>query len=113
MVRFQAATPDMPWHSDRPAIALYNAFAADATLPQELRNDARAAADATSALVLAHKESHGFRFFDGSDYRDAVGPTVHAPLTQNQIDPWAPRVSETDNAFYDAVDQRGFVRAIA
>ena len=113
MVRFQAATPDMPWHSDRPAIALYDAFAGDASLPQDLRDAARAAAEATGALVLAHKESRGFRFFDGSDYRDAAGPTVHAPLTKDQIDPWAPRVSETNNAFYDAVRQGDFVHAIA
>jgi len=114
MVRFSAATPDMPWHSDRPAIALYDTIASDASLPSQLRDEARAAADATKALVMAHKESRGFDPFDGSSYADAVGPTVHAPVTHKQIDPWASNgISETNNTFYDAVDQAKFVRAIA
>ena len=46
-------------------------------------------------------------------YSDAVGPTIHAPLSAGQTDPWAPKVSETQNAFYGAVDQDRFVRAIA
>jgi len=113
MVRFSAATPDMPWHADRPAIAVYGAIASDASLPAQLRADARAAADATRALVMAHKESRGFGPFDGSSYADAVGPTIHAPLSARQLDPWAPKISETHNAFYDLVDQARFVRAIA
>jgi hypothetical protein len=113
MVRFPEATPDMPWHADRPAIALYGAVASDANLPSQLRDDARAAADATRALVLAHKESRGFAPFDGASYADAAGPTIHAPLSAKQLDPWAPKVSETNNAFYNAVDQDKFVRAVA
>ena len=113
MVRFEDATPDMPWHADRPAIAMYDAFAADGKLPAQLRNEARAAADATQALVIAHKEARKFGPFDGSSYTDAVGPTIHAPLSAKQIDPWAPKISETNNAFYDAVDQAKFVRAFA
>ena len=113
MVRFSEATPDMPWHADRPAIALYGTVASDAALPQQLRADAKASADAVRALVLAHKESRGYGPFDGSSYSDAVGPTVHAPVTTKQIDPWAPQISETNNAFYGAVDQAKFVRAIA
>jgi hypothetical protein len=114
MVRFSEATPDMPWHADRPAIAVYTSVASDGSLPAQLRADARAAADATRALVMAHKESRGFGPFDGSNYADAVGPTIHAPLCAKQIDPWASRgISETNNAFYDSVDQAKFVRAFA
>ncbi len=114
MVRFSQATPDMPWHSDRPAIALYDTIASDTSLPSQLRDDARAAADATGRLIMAHKESRGFGPFDGSSYADAVGPTVHAPVTHKQIDPWARvGVSETHNDFYDAVDQAKFVGALA
>jgi hypothetical protein len=114
MVRFSDATPDMPWHADRPAIAVYSTIASDASLPAQLRGDARAAADATRALVMAHKESRGFDPFDGSSYADAEGPTIHAPLARKQIDPWASRgISETNNAFYDTVDQAKFVRAVA
>ncbi|HTU70227.1 MAG TPA: hypothetical protein VMF11_07875 [Candidatus Baltobacteraceae bacterium] len=114
MVRFSGATPDMPWHADRPAIALYDTIASDAALPSSLRSDARAAANATRALVMAHQESRGFGPFDGSSYADAVGPTIHAPTARKQIDPWASHgISETKNAFYDAVDQAKFVGAIA
>ncbi|HVA28844.1 MAG TPA: hypothetical protein VNF68_11725 [Candidatus Baltobacteraceae bacterium] len=113
MVRFPEATPDMPWNADRPAMAVYNAVAADGSLDGTLRADARAASSAVDALVLAHKESAHFAPFDGSSYRDAVGPTIHAPVSHKQIDPWAPKVSETDNAFYKSVDQGNFVGAIA
>jgi hypothetical protein len=114
MVRFPEATPDMPWHADRPAIAVYSAIASDGDVAAALRADARAAADATRALVLAHKESRGFGPFNGSSYADAVGPTIHAPLSPKQIDPWASHgISETNNAFYDSVDQAKFVRAVA
>lgn len=114
MVRFPEATPDMPWHADRPAIAVYSAIASDGDVATGLRANARAAADATRALVLAHKESRGFGPFDGSSYADAVGPTIHAPLSPKQIDPWASHgISETNNPFYDSVDQAKFVRAVA
>ena len=114
MVRFSGATADMPWHADRPAIAVYSTIASDTNLPARLRSDARAAADATRALVMAHRESRGFGPFDGSSYADAAGPTIHAPLSAKQIDPWASRgISETNNAFYDTVDQAKFVRAVA
>jgi hypothetical protein len=113
MVRFPEATPDMPWHSDRPAIAMYDAIASDAKLSTLLRDAARAASDATRALVLAHKESRSFGPFDGASYADAIGPTIHAPLSAKQVDPWAPKVSETKNAFYDEVDQAKFVRVVA
>jgi hypothetical protein len=113
MVRFPDATSDMPWHADRPAIAVYDVVASDATISSAVRADARAAAEATRALVLAHQESRGFEPFAGSKYTDAVGPTIHAPLTAKQIDPWAPKISETNNAFYNAVDQGKFVRAVA
>ncbi len=59
------------------------------------------------------QESRRFGPFDGSSYADAVGPTIHAPLSAKQLDPWAPKISETNNAFYDAVDQAKFVRAVA
>jgi hypothetical protein len=113
MVRFSDATPDMPWHSDRPAMAVYDAMVEDTRLDTTLRDDAAGASLAINALVLAHRESPHFAPFDGSSYRDAAGPTIHAPVTHKQIDPWAPKVSETDNAFYKAVDQAKFVGAIA
>ena len=53
--------------------------------------------------MLAHRESHGFEPFDGADYRDAVGPTVHFATTPGQLDPWAPKISETHTAFYKEV----------
>ncbi|MDE2481684.1 MAG: hypothetical protein KGN02_05805 [bacterium] len=113
MVRFHDATPDMPWHADRPAIAMYRTIASDAALAEPLRRDARAAADAVGSLVLAHKESAHFGPFDGSSYRDAAGPTIHAPISRGQIDPWAPNISETHNAFYAATDEAAFAGAIA
>ncbi len=113
MVRFPAATPDMPWNADRPALAVYGAVASDARLNDAVRGDARAAADAVDALVLAHKESRDFAPFGGASYADAAGPTIHAPISPKQIDPWAPKVSETDNAFYNDVDQNKFTRVIA
>jgi hypothetical protein len=41
--------------------------------------------------------------FGGPDYRDAVGPTVHFATSAKQLDPWAPKVSETHTAFYKEV----------
>jgi hypothetical protein len=114
MVRFPEATDDMPWHADRPAIAVYDTLASDGRLSDNLRNDARAASDAVRALVLAHRESGGFAPFGGADYSDAVGPTVHIPTSRGQIDPWAHAgVSETDNAFYHNVDGASMTGAIA
>jgi hypothetical protein len=113
MVRFSEATPDMPWHADRPAIALYNTLAQDARLDDGLRNAAKAAAKNVGSLVLAHKESRDFQPFDGSNYIDAAGPTVHFPVNAKQIDPWAPRVSETHNRFFAATDAASAERVIA
>jgi hypothetical protein len=101
MVRFDQG--NLPWHADRPAIALYDTFAADARLPDDVRSAATAASKAVSDLVLAHRESHGFAPFAGADYRDAVGPTVHFATDPHQLDPWAPKVSETHTAFYKEV----------
>jgi hypothetical protein len=112
MVRFPQATKDMPWHADRPAIAVYQTLASDERLSATIRNDAKAAAGAVGSLVLAHKESDDFEPF-GSDYSDAAGPTIHAPTTPQQVDSWAPAISETDNAFYKSVDQDRFTRAVA
>jgi hypothetical protein len=114
MVRFSQATPDMPWHADRPAIAMYTAIANDRSIDSALRTDARDAAAAVNELILAHKESHAFAPFDGSSYADAVGPTIHAPVTHKQIDPWAANgISETDNAFYKSVDGDQLARVLA
>jgi len=113
MVRFSDATPDMPWHADRPAMAVYDAIASDSRLDTGLRADASIASAAINELVLAHKESAHFAPFGGSSFRDAAGPTIHDPIAPKQIDPWAPAVNETRNAFYNAVDQGKFVRAIA
>lgn len=114
MVRFPEATDDMPWHADRPAIAVYDRFAADARLSGDLRDDARAASDAVRALVMAHRESRDFAVFGGADYSDAAGPTVHLPTSRAQIDPWAHHgISETDNAFYHGVDEDRLAHVLA
>ena len=113
MVRFHDATPDMPWHADRPAIGLYDTLAADTRLDGSIRSAAAQAADAVRNIVVAHKESSAFAPFGGSDYRDAVGPTVHFPINASQVDPWAPRVSETHNRFFNETDAAAAERVIA
>ncbi len=111
MVRFPESK-GLPWHADRPAIATYDALAKDTRLGDDVRAKALAAERNVDALVLAHRESHGFAPFGGSDYSDAAGPTVHLPTAKNQIDPWAPAISETDNAFYKATDAGNFTNAL-
>jgi hypothetical protein len=101
MVRFD--TGDLPWHADRPAIALYDTFASDSRLSNDVRAAAATASKAVGNLVLAHAESAGFDPFGGADYRDAVGPTVHFATSAKQLDPWAPKISETHTAFYKEV----------
>lgn len=113
MVRFPEATPDMPWHADRPAIALYDTIANDTRLGSALRNAAAQASAAVSATVLAHGETSDFAPFADAGYADAAGPTVHFPITSGQIDPWGPNVSETNNAFYKRIDAAAVARAIA
>ena len=113
MVRFPQAKPSMPWHADRPAIALYDAIAKDARLDDALRQDAIEAENAVGSLVLAHAETRSFAPFGGSNYTDAVGPTVHFPVTARQIDPWAPRVSETRNRFFNETDAAAAERVVA
>ncbi len=111
MVRFDHSA-GMPWHADRPAIAAYEALAGDDRLPRDIRDAAHRAADAVAGLVLAHKESSHFGPFHAS-YTDAVGPTVHLPVTRDLYDSWADQgVVETHNDFYDAVHGRDFARAI-
>jgi hypothetical protein len=101
MVRFDNG--NLPWHADRPAMALYDTFAQDARLSNDARTAAANASKAVGDIVLAHSESHGFAPFGGADYRDAVGPTVHFAANPGQLDPWAPKVSETHTAFYKEV----------
>lgn len=103
----------LPWRADRPAIAVYDRLADDARLDPSLRAAARSASGAVHELVLAHAETARFDAFGGADYRDATGPTVHLPLSRKQVDPWAPRMRETDNAFYRSVDASALTRAIA
>ena len=91
--------PALPWHADRPALALYGTFAQDGRLGEDVREAARTAAGAIAATVMAHGESSAFAPFNAS-YDDAAGPTVHFPTTRGAIDPWKPKMSETDNAFY-------------
>jgi hypothetical protein len=102
----------LPWRADRPAIALYDKLASDARLPENVRADAQQAAEAVRSSVLAHRESHAFEPYGGVDYSDAVGPTVHAPIRENQIDPWLPEMSETANAFWKDVDGQRLVNAL-
>ena len=103
MVRFPNSD-GMPWRADRPAIALYDALARDSRLDDALRRKAKDAATAISATVIAHRESSDVSAFGNADYRDAAGPTVHFPTRKSEIDPWAPRLSETDNSFYKRID---------
>lgn len=112
MVRFPQSQ-GLPWHADRPAMAVYGTLANDSHLSAQVRSDARTAEQAVGATVLAHGESAHFAPFGGSDYRDAVGPTAHLPTTPKQVDPWAPNVSETNNAFYHATDEDQLARVIA
>ncbi|MGH7715271.1 MAG: hypothetical protein ACREML_04660, partial [Vulcanimicrobiaceae bacterium] len=100
----RAESASLPWRADRPAIALYDKLASDARLPQNVCDDARAAAGAVRSAVLAHRESRAFEPYGGVGYSDAIGPTVHAPIRENQIDPWAPQMTETANAFWKDVD---------
>ena len=113
MVRFHAATPDMPWHADRPAIALYGTIANDPRLDSGLRSAAKEAQQAVDAMVIAHGESSMFEPFDGGDYRDAAGPAVHFPVSARQIDPWAPRISETNNRFFQETHAASAERVLA
>ncbi len=113
MVRFSDATPDMPWHADRPALALYAKIASDHRLDPQLREAASGAESSVRALITAHGESASFEPFDGSDYRDAIGPTVHFPVTAKSIDPWAPRITETHNTFFGETDAAAAERALA
>jgi hypothetical protein len=113
MVRFSDATPDMPWHADRPAMALYAKIASDGRLDTQLRAAAANAESSVRALVTAHGESASFEPFGGSDYRDAVGPTVHFPVTEKSIDPWGPRITETRNTFFAETDAAAAERVLA
>lgn len=113
MVRFPDATPDMPWHADRPAIKLYDTLASDARLGNEIREAAKRTSAAIGGTVLAHAESGRFAPFGGAGYHDATGPTVHFPVSDAQIDPWSPGVSETDNTFYKRVDGAAIANTIA
>jgi hypothetical protein len=113
MVRFPQATRDMPWHADRPAIALYDTIASDGRLDPQLRQAAKDASTAVQGIVVAHKESGNFAPFGGSNYTDAVGPTVHFPVRPSQIDPWGPKISETHNRFVDETDAAAAERVVA
>jgi hypothetical protein len=110
MVRFDDGA--LPWHADRPAIALYDTFASDTRLSDDVRAAAATASKAVGDLVLAHGESKDFAAFGGADYRDAVGPTVHFATKPGQLDPWAPKVSETHTAFYKEVGAAKLDRAL-
>ena len=102
----------LPWRADRPAIALYDKLAGDTRLPAQIRNDANGAAKAVKGAVLAHGEFRNFAPYGGIDYQDAVGPTVHAPLRADQIDPWVPDMTETANAFWNDVDGSRLANAL-
>jgi hypothetical protein len=112
MVRFPEGK-GLPWRADRPAIELYRTFAQDGRLGEGVRGAAAKAADAIASTVLAHRESDDFAPFNDSDYSNAYGPTVHFPVNHRQIDAWAPKISETDNAFYKSVGADDLTRAVA
>lgn len=111
MARFDHSA-DMPWHADRPAVAVFDRVAADERIPQSVRDSASRAAKAVRAIVLAHGEAQNFGPFHAS-YADAAGPTVHLPTTRRSYDGWAEAgVTETHNDFFDAVDGRELARAV-
>jgi hypothetical protein len=112
MVRFPRAD-QLPWRADRSAISFYNTLARDSRLSSSLRGEAQTAKDEVSALVMAHRESTKFAPFGHVDYSDAVGPTIHLPVSAAQLDPWAPRMSECDNAFYKQTDQDKLAAVLA
>ncbi len=112
MVRFPAGKA-LPWRADRPAVALYDTLAQDGRLGNDVRAAAGTARDAIAATVLAHREVADYAPFDDADYSDAFGPTIHFPVSRNQVDPWAPKISETDNAFYGAVGATDLAKVIA
>jgi len=112
MVRFPEGK-SLPWRADRPAIALYETFAQDGRLGQDVRAAALAARNAVANTVLAHRESDDFAPFNDADYSNAYGPTIHFPVTPKQIDGWAPQISETDNAFYKSVGAGDLARVVA
>lgn len=101
-----------PYKSDRPALALYDTFATDAQLPRDVRAAAANAEKAVDGIVLAHSESKGFAAFGGTSYTDAAGPTVHFATNAAERDPWAPKISETDTAFYAKVGADSLDRAL-
>ena len=105
MVRFLEGK-QLPWRADRPAIALYETLAQDGRLPSDVRN-------AIAATVLAHRETDDYAPFDDADYSNAYGPTVHFPIGRNHIDPWAPQMSETDNASYKIIGAADLTKALA
>ena len=113
MARFPQATDDMPWHADRPAIAVYHTLAGDARLDRSIRDAAAKAEQAVTSIVLAHGESSSFAPFGGVSYSDAAGPTVHFPASQKQVDPWAPKVTETHNRFFSETDANGVQHVVA
>lgn len=112
MVRFPEGKA-LPWRADRPALALYDTFAQDGRLNSSLRSAAQTAHDAIAGTILAHRESDDFAPFNDADYSNAYGPTIHFPVTPKQVAPWAPQISETDNAFYKAVGEAGVARVVA
>ncbi|GAC1494127.1 MAG: hypothetical protein NVS1B2_10220 [Vulcanimicrobiaceae bacterium] len=112
MVRFPEGKA-LPWRADRPALALYDTFAQDGRLGRDVRLAATAARDAVAALVLAHREVDDYAPFDHADYSDAAGPTVHFAVARKEIDPWAPQISETDNAFYGTVGAAHLAKVVA
>ncbi|MHB8152640.1 MAG: hypothetical protein ACYDG3_06165 [Bacillati bacterium] len=112
MVRFPGSK-GLPWQADRPAMAFYDTLAGDTRLDPQIRARARDASQSVGNMVLAHKESSAFGPFGGADYADAAGPTVHVPTSPKEIDPWAPAVSETNNAFYHRTDEDALARITA
>jgi len=111
MARFDHSA-DMPWHADRPAVAVFDRIVADDRIPQPIRDSASRAAKAVRSIVLAHGEAQNFGPFHAS-YADAAGPTVHLPTTRRSYDGWAEAgVTETHNDFFDAVGGRELARAV-
>lgn len=111
MARFDHSA-DMPWHADRPALAVFDRVASDERVPQPVRTAASRASQAVRSIVLAHGEAQNFGPFHAS-YADAAGPTVHLPTTRRSYDGWAEAgVTETHNDFFDSVGGRELARAV-
>jgi hypothetical protein len=94
-------------------MALYDTFAGDTRLSERRPHGCGDGVQSRRRhRARTQAESKDFAPFGGADYRDAVGPTVHFATNPGQLDPWAPKVSETHTAFYKEVGAKKLDHAL-